>query len=126
VSQSLRIDQVVANETDEDILAVQLATRVVKAGDPLLTAPNVARSPRLAALAEIVKDRLEAKELTVATTPYILNELVGPGYQKVSRAASETSSTTPSRKGAAKDDSRYVRPIVTSMPPDPLPVPSVP
>jgi hypothetical protein len=72
-----RIDQVVVQEADEDVLAVALAARVIKGDDPLLTSPNVLKSPRLAALAQIVQDRIAAGAKTYATAAMEAPALVG-------------------------------------------------
>lgn len=67
VQPCLRIDQLAGQDTDEEVLAVLLATRVFKADDPVLTAPAVVNSTRLAALAALVKKRIEQDRPALAT-----------------------------------------------------------
>ncbi len=75
--QVARIDQVVAQETDEDVLAVALATRVVAKDDPLLAAAGVVKSPHLVELAQAVQDRITAGVKTYSTAAMQAPELVG-------------------------------------------------
>lgn len=52
-----RFDQLAAADADEDVLAVELATRVARSDDPVFDSAKVKQSPRLAALAALIKDR---------------------------------------------------------------------
>jgi len=69
------------------VLAVALCTRVVKADDPLLTAPNVVRSTRLAALAQLIRERIDAKVQTYATVVLSVPQLVNTATHMASRGS---------------------------------------
>jgi hypothetical protein len=75
--QAQRIDQLSLQESDEDVVAVILTTRIVKKDDPIFSSPNVLRSPRLAALAQVVHDRLADNVTTYATAAVPVPELIG-------------------------------------------------
>jgi hypothetical protein len=125
MSQALRVDQVAIHNADEDVLAVELAARVVSPDDPFLGDPAVQRSPRLAALARLVKERLQAKIPTAATSHWTVTDLVGPGYEKTINPAAAT--PNPDRSSLDPESQfKYIRPIVPTVQPDHSPVPSVP
>lgn len=125
--QALRLDQAVAPEVDEEVLAVALVTRTTGPTDPLLTLPAVLRSTRLTALAQLVKDRLEAGTPTFSTSPVDVRELVDTAPRKPAPvepiAGSSPSAANPG--APAPGDQRPARVIVPTVPPDPNPVPIV-
>ena len=128
VPQTMRLDQVAAQDPDEDVLAVELAVRVFSPNDPIFTSPNVLKSTRLTALAQLVKDRLEAGVISAANAPIKWDNLIGPNNAKPvapntpgpnAAPQSNTPSGTPT-------ETRPPRLISPSIPPDPDPVPSIP
>jgi hypothetical protein len=125
--QALRLDQVALQDTDEEVLAVALVTRAVKPNDPLFTAPAVLRSPRLAALAQLVKDRLEAGVSTFSTVPLFVTTLVSTAPR-----AAAPDPAKPAGSGSASDPGSAIptsappaRIITPTVPPDPNPIPIV-
>lgn len=125
--QTLRLDQVIAQETDEEVLAVALVTRVSSPTDPLLTVPAVLRSTRLTALAQLVKDRIEAGQVSIGTAGLQVRELVNTAPQKpapVQQATSPASASDGGTSGTVPERSSRV--IVPTVAPDPNPVPIVP
>lgn len=59
--QTVRIDQRVASETDEDILAVLIGMRINRKDDPVFSASAVVNSPRLTRLSQMVQQRIDEK-----------------------------------------------------------------
>jgi hypothetical protein len=126
--QVVRIDQLLVQETDEDVLAVALATRVVKPGDPLLTAPAVVKSPQLVALAQMVQERLAAGVKTYATSSLSAPDLVGgmmpnPGPEQPKPLDLDTSKPVDPNAPATSPQRKPVDPVD---PPDTAPVPVLP
>ena len=128
IAQTLRLDQVIAQETDEDVLAVALVLRATGPTDPLFTTPAVLRSTRLTALAQLVKDRMEAGVPSVGTAGWNPRELVSTAPQKPAPAppvASTSPASGPDGGANSAQPERPSRPIVPTVVPDPNPVPIV-
>jgi hypothetical protein len=119
--QAQRIDQLASTESDEDVLAVSLAMRVVKPDDPLFNAPNVIRSPRLAALAQMVRDRLSENVRTYATVPVSAPEIMGLPAPAASPEGYKPLDLSTGKPGAKEPRSRPAGPV-TPVDPSPLPV----
>jgi predicted TPR repeat methyltransferase len=75
---ALRLEQVIAFDTDEDVLAVQLVMRTTQADDPIFNAPAVASSPRLREIARAVRERLTQKRPSLSTMQLRILETVAP------------------------------------------------
>ncbi len=128
--QGHRIDVVAAQDSDEDVLAVELAVRVYDPKDPIFSSPNVLKSTRLTALAQIVKDRLEAGTNCIATARLVWPDLIGPGSARPADASKPGPDSPPTPAiSAAAAVAAGTRPVVVvspSLPPDPNPVPGTP
>jgi len=121
-----RIDQLAAQDPDEDVLATALVTRPPRAEEAMLTSPAVAKSERLSAIAQTMKARLTAKTATfsVGIMPEMTDLFKVPpetppaqGKDPAAPAGSSPSATQTPKP------SRVTQP---SVPPDPSPIPSVP
>lgn len=120
----VRIDNIALRDTDEDVLAVALATRVARTDDPLLTAPNVLKSPRLTALAQAVKERIDEKRPTYAGAVVSVPQMV-----RTARIMDMTP-PAPTENVSVYDPppvpSKVPKSIIPGVAPDPSPVPVVP
>ncbi|HMN39221.1 MAG TPA: hypothetical protein PKE29_00130 [Phycisphaerales bacterium] len=126
--QVVRVDQILPQETDEDVLCVALATRVVRPDDPLLRAPGVLKSTRLASLAQVVQDRLASGTRTYATSSLQVPALVGgiaPPAEPEAPKPLNLDGAKPNDPNApaSPGPQRSVAPVD---PPDPSPVPILP
>jgi hypothetical protein len=129
--QAARLDQIAEQDEDEDVLAVTLATRVFKPDAPILTAKNVVKSPRLAALAQLVRDRLVDNVHSFANSKIAIPQLVGdvpvaetpepkPPLNLDSGTKADTAAVTPAP--VAGRPGKW-QPVIA---PDPTPIPVIP
>lgn len=142
VQPCLRIDQLAGQDTDEEVLAVLLATRVFKADDTALSSPTVLNSPRLSALAALVKRRIEQDRPSIATREPLVPQLVltaPPRQQRTPRegedgatpqdGSSPKTGETPNPSAAPPSTDAPKAPekaLPPAVPPDHAPVPMIP
>ncbi len=139
VQPCLRVDQMAAEETDEQVLAVLIGTRVFRADDPLLSLPAVLNTPRLTELANLVKRRIEEDRPGITTRDPMVPKLIAASAPRheprqsqttpdqdpaasASGAGSRPGGSPPENETAPKPPERVLPPAV---PPDPAPVPMI-
>lgn len=105
----VRLDQLAAQDADENVLAIQMALRTSSPDDPIFKSPRVTESARLTELARLVSERLTAQRPSFA-----MSQIQVP---QVAAAAAPT--TTP-----AADAARAA--AMLPIGPDHMPVPIMP
>lgn len=128
VGPCARIDQFATQDTDEDVLAILLATRVSNKDDPAFTVQPVLNSPRLSELATLVRERLVEGVPTYASTRIKLPELMYPPGREPQRPA-QRNPKGPAQPGDSNEPvlDPMPKPVTPpALPPDPMPIPSNP
>lgn len=145
VQPCLRIDQLASQDTDEEVLAILLATRVFKADDTVFTSPTVLNSSRLSALAALVKQRIEQDRAAISTREPQVPQLMmsapprhtpgmGSGQGDAANPAGSPTTSGASNSGSTTSDpaipptdqpKQPERVLPPAVPPDHAPVPMI-
>lgn len=78
VPQTVRIDQLAAQDTDEHVLATLLAFRTYRPEDPVFNSPRLQDVPRLGRIAQLVRARITDGTRSYATREIVIPRTIAP------------------------------------------------